>query len=335
MKYTFLFFVVFFSNLAFSQMEIQEEKPIATTKKKKATITHSDFDVIHTVRNLIISLDKKNGKWGVVTKNFETILPFEFDSIAVVHKRIWVRKNSLEGYFDFEGKELMPIKYTDLSTQIFVQLYLVSGKLNGETGFFELKKQRWIPVEFDSVVRTYRKYIKLKKDGKEGLISYPDFKIILPFEYDQLSPNKIRYNEIVFVKNDGKLGIVNMKNEIIIPLEYESITFPFDFEGHAAVEKNGKSGILSLENEILLPLEYDYIKKLGSKYIVGQYGKYGVMGYHQQVILPLKYSKINQDMFKYESIINEKSLKGKVIAIGILPSGKKEFIKNDFKAVKF
>ena len=167
------------------------------------------------------------------------------------------------------------------------------------------------------------------------MISYPDFKNILPFEYDQLSPNKIRYNEIVFVKNEGKLGIVNMKNEIIIPLEYESITFPFDFEGHAAVEKNGKSGILSLENEILLPLEYDYIKKLGSKYIVGQSGKYGVMGYHQQVILPLIYSKINQDMFKYESIINEKSLKGKVIAIGILPSGKKEFIKNDFKAVKF
>ena len=167
MRCTVLFLLLIFSNSAFSQMEIQEEKPIPQLKKEEKAFSHDDFNVIHKVRHLIIASDKKSEKWGIVTKDFETILPFEFDSVAVVHKRIWVRKNSLEGYFDFEGKELMPIKYTDLSTQIFVQLYLVSGKLNGETGFFELKKQRWIPVEFDSVVRTYRKYIKLKKMEKK------------------------------------------------------------------------------------------------------------------------------------------------------------------------
>lgn len=316
-------------------MEIQGEKQVPQIKKEEKVISYTDFNVIHKVRHLIIASDKKSEKWGVVNKELENILPFEFDSIAVVHKRIWVRKNSLEGYFDFEGKELMPIKYTDLSTQIFIQLYLVSGKMDGETGFFELKKQNWIPVEFDSIIRTYRKYIRLEKDGKEGLISYPDFKNILPFEYDQLSPSKIRADEIAFVKNGEKQGIVNMRNEIIIPLEYEKMEFPFDFEGHALVEKNGKKGILSLENKILLPLEYDFIKRLGSKYIVGQSGKFGVQGYHRQIILPFKYEEVNLDMFKYEAILRRKGLKGKVIAIGILPNGKREFIMKDFKTIKF
>ncbi len=335
MKYSFLFLLLIFSNFVFSQMEIQEEKPAPQLKKEEKAISHVDFKVIHKVRHLIIASDKETEKWGVVTKDFETILPFEFDSIAVVHKRIWVRKNSLEGYFDFEGEELMPIKYTDLSTQIFVQLYLVSGKLDGVSGFFELKKQSWHPIEFDSIVRTYRKYIRLKKGEKEGLISYPDFKILLPFEYDQLSPSKIRSDEIAFVKNEGKQGIVNMKNEFIIPLEYEKIEFPFDFEGHALVEKNGKQGILSLENKILLPLEYDFIKRLGSKYMVEQSGMFGVLGYQKQMILPFKYSEINQNMFEYESTLKKRGLEGEVIAIGILPNGEKEFIKNDFKTVRF
>lgn len=110
-----------------------------------------------------------------------------------------------------------------------------------------------------------------------------DFSRLHPTEYDSvkiLNPERF-YNDNSFlyeggfqvfkhyysVKSEGKVGLLSVEGEEILPMEYESITnVIFDEEKQhfqIIIERNGKWGLVSETGEVLIPIKYDNITLKG------------------------------------------------------------------------
>ena len=96
----------------------------------------------------------------------------------------------------------------------------------------------------------------VKRNNKYGIINKKS-KIIVPFEYDEIS-NRNRYgeNQHLVLKN-GKKGIINSEGKIIIPIIYDNIYI--DNERLIKVKKNGLYGTINWKNEIIHPIKYTNI----------------------------------------------------------------------------
>ena len=90
------------------------------------------------------------------------------------------------------------------------------------------------------------------KGNKAGCIDTGGNEVI-PFEYD-----KVRqfHHGIAIAKSDGKYGLINRNNEILLPLEWDDITeYPLpDGRGNLyQIERDGKYGFAGMDGQILIP----------------------------------------------------------------------------------
>ena len=108
--------------------------------------------------------------------------------------------------------------------------------------------------------------------------------IILPFDYYDCSiyfwDNK--KDKFTALKNESqKCGVINLKNEIVIPFMYDWIERCFSegkHKGCAIAKLNNKEGIINQKNEIIVPFEYEYMQAMSDdtflickKYGEGEY----------------------------------------------------------------
>lgn len=153
-----------------------------------------------------------------------------------------------------------------------------------------------------------------------------DGQVVIPFEYDHLSHNAGN-NQLLFTK-DGKYGLMDEQCRIIIPNQYEDLTFLS--YGYAIFLKDNKYGIIDSENKIMVEPTFDYISEHthnhfiakandGEDYVlytfkekkpvatyhyitnalaedlflVSKDDKYGFINGTGQVVIPIKYSYAN------------------------------------------
>jgi hypothetical protein len=132
--------------------------------------------------------------------------------------------------------------------------------------------------------------IRVIRNEKVGFVT-KDEKIIIPFQYDIgdeddildktaefsffLNPEDFQsygyyfrkdtlftnryYQEALPVKIKGKYGYINVRNEILIPFEYEDADRFRSLENisFAIVKKNGKYGVIDINNKVLIDFVYD------------------------------------------------------------------------------
>ena len=67
-------------------------------------------------------------------------------------------------------------------------------------------------------------------------------------------------NGLAIVRLNNKYGMINEKNEVIIPIIYDNVYY-FQSNGLAKVKVklNNKYGIINEKNEIIIPIIYNYI----------------------------------------------------------------------------
>lgn len=123
---------------------------------------------------------------------------------------------------------------------------------------------------------------KNEHDTKWGYMDL-SFNLVIPLEYKRPG---FFINGVATVEKDGKVGVINKKNEVVIPFEYDwgqtedicirlekdEKIYLFDFEGNmVAAEKEGEDVNLLEEYEKSMIHEslksYKYIENLGSKEI--------------------------------------------------------------------
>lgn len=150
----------------------------------------------------------------------------------------------------------------------------------------------------------------LKPAQKNGLWGYKDDngKFVIPVQFQEAREFDIRqYTE---AKKDGFYGLINIVGETIVPFMYEYVHYiergNVD-SSYIIVTKEKKRGVLNLNNEIIIPIDYDYISPEGvdSYYFkVKQSNKYGLFNYDGKKVLPIVYDSIHQlfecDIFRLE-----------------------------------
>lgn len=89
-------------------------------------------------------------------------------------------------------------------------------------------------------------------EGKYGIIDSRN-NIIIPFEYDKISSYYNGKTELIPVKRNGRWGYINHSNKVIIPFNFD-MAEPFDKGDDVAfVIQNGKYGYIDRTGKEIMP----------------------------------------------------------------------------------
>jgi hypothetical protein len=154
---------------------------------------------------------------------------------------------------------------------------LPNGKLLGKKNneYFLLNKELQVISEryediYEDNYEEQRLFVK--KDGKFGVIDFYEH-ILVPIQYDSIQKlSEGRY--IVQIRD--KYGVIDGSGEVRIPIKYDSIRITA--EGSFDVDLNGKHGIMNGKGMLIIGHLYDWITPISdSLYIMKQDGFYGII----------------------------------------------------------
>lgn len=155
-----------------------------------APCIYDDFekqeDTIFTGKVLIL---KKGTKWGALNPQGKTIIPFEYEKVQYSHEAelLIVERYNKTGLKTLKGKTLLPIDFDDIEI--------------GKTG----------------------KYCIIQKGDKKGVLDLKNnCKLIIDLVYEEVEHTFI---ELFHVTKNGKIGLVDTFNKIVVPIEFEKIQF--------------------------------------------------------------------------------------------------------------
>lgn len=241
------------------------------------------------------------GKKGMIDGQNKIIIPFEYSKIGNPcqtsngYSIIWVEKDGKLGIYNDDGKELQPcdidkayilteynsieLSYTDCPSTDYI--YIVRngliGLISGST--FETI----IPCMYEYISPIKRSKAFYKANGKWGIIDANNKTIQLAI-YDNveidgstLSEQKMpsmAFQSNMYVRNNGKVGMLKANGEDFIPVKYDSLGM---YSDNMLVAKVGdKYGFLNEEGKETVPFIYsqthDYSEGLAA--VVNEHGKF-------------------------------------------------------------
>lgn len=205
-------------------------------------------------------------------------------SIADLAKKAEEEKNPLHIYADvssFQNGLAIASKYTE------------DGEY--KYGVVDEEGVVYIPVNYDEISlfqegNNYRDNVyKCQRDGKLGLVNSQDI-TLLQCEYSSIKHS----GEYVYLVKNGKNGYAELKGtdevKSLIPCIYDKLA-SYSKDAPMRATYNGKEGMIDGNNKIIIPFEYSNIGKF---YNVGAYnmtwveqdGKYGIYNIDGTVIQP-------------------------------------------------
>jgi len=296
------------------------------------------------------------GKWGLKNKEGHTILPFEYEEIAVGDV-VKIKQNGKWGFADGEtGKILLEPKYDYLYANflrpqsdedysegegyeppyeaVLQELLAKMGNDQAKLDAFmsdeknQAEIQRLLDakqeeIQKDMTVYEAEKYLKVKQKGKIGLITQ-EGKDVLACEYEDIMV--FPYKNKFWVRQNKKWGLINRKGELLVPYQYDK------FYRSTKAEMSGKWVLLEAQTgKPKQPCcDYEDIEPVdgrGSTYLkVKLKGKWGVVDNEGKLIVPREYTRILQfgDYFQV--------FKGK--KFGYLDSNGKEVFRCEYEESK-
>ena len=199
-------------------------------------------------------------------------------------KYLLLSSNNFKGVIDNKGNVIVEPKYYDIhipnpSKAIFVCYY----DYNEENDTYRSK------VVNENETEIFTKYSKIET------ISLNDIETSMPYE-----KNVLRYED------EEKYGLIDLKGNVVVKAEYDSIEGLSNKEGELLVSKGGKFGVINTKGAELIKPEYDFISGDGyytwdkkyalSGYILGlktQDGyRYGYTNYKLKELLKVEYNEI-------------------------------------------
>jgi|GEM_PF-1510341 len=214
----------------------------------------SEKTSINKVQDNTLLAISKNGKYGYINANSETIIPFIFDWAGNFSEGLAVvEQNGKYGYIDTEGNIAIPLHFD------------FAYDFHGGTAFIEIKDRR---VLINTIGEQISNHHFSNSEGRSDDYFSEDLAYVIDYETE-------------------KYGYINRKGELIIPFIYDNA---LDFkEGYASVEKGDKYGYIDKEGNIVIPFIYDYADSFSEGLAVveinGKYGLIDKLGYEKISII--------------------------------------------------
>ena len=261
------------------------------------------------------------GKKGMINSQNKIIIPFEYSKVGNPchtsngNSIIWVEKDGMLGIYNDDGKELQPcdidkayiltennsieLSYTDCPSTDYI--YIVR---NGLTGLISGSTfETIIPCMYEhlSPIKSNKAFYKV--NGKWGIIDTSNKTIQLAI-YDNveidgstLSEQKMpsmAFQSNMYVRNNGKVGMLKANGEDFIPVKYDSLGM---YSDNMLVAKVGdKYGFLNEEGKESVPFVYSQAHNYseGLAAVVNENGKYLFIDKSGNVtIKPKEYDRVD------------------------------------------
>ena len=236
--------------------------------------------------------------------------------------KLGIEQQIFFGYINSTGKVIVPATYNtalDFSDSL-------GGVFNKDwkLGYINSLGKLVIPCKYEDGYSFQNGYALVEKDEKGLVIDKKgkEYKISNLF----LSEFNCVSDGLVIVTNGGKKGYANLKDEIIIPIEFdEALIFS---EGHAIAMKNnslylldakgnmkemeyvnagnmtnglipvenkeGKWGVINSNLEVIVDFKYDFIAQFSDGYAQFQQGDVGLMNTKGEHVLEPIYATLNR-----------------------------------------
>ena len=241
------------------------------------------------------------GKKGMIDGQNKIIIPFEYSKVGNPchtsngNSIVWVEKDGKLGIYNDDGKELQPcdidkayiltennsieLSYTDCPSTDYI--YIVRNGLTGLISGSTFETIIPCMYEYLSPIKTSKAFYKA--NGKWGIIDANNKTIQLAI-YDNveidgstLSEQKMpsmAFQSNMYVRNNGKVGMLKANGEDFIPVKYDSLGM---YSDNMLVAKVGdKYGFLNEYGKETVPFIYpqahDYSEGLAA--VVNDNGKY-------------------------------------------------------------
>lgn len=253
----------------------------------------TEYDEIKPFSNGL-SVVSKDGKYGVTDLNGTMVIPLGDDKIT-----IWdggqitsVSKEGSEKYWviDKDGKVVPSDEYEEIYP--FVEDMALFQK-DGKWGYIDRSGEQAIPAIYDNA-DVFSEGMALVQQGDKCAYINKSGDTVLPFEYDidKVLYNSRFYNDFAKVYKNGKYGVIDKTNAVVIPLEYDGID-DYQFSmlseyGITPVVKDGNYGLADANGNLVvdctLPsLSYDYLSSPiepfsdGYAFFTDGEGNYGIV----------------------------------------------------------
>ena len=226
------FFIIIVSLLFSSLSHAQSIADLARKAEEEKNPLHIYADVSSFQNGLAIAskyTEDGEYKYGVVDEEGVVYIPVNYDEISLFKEGSNYRDNVYKcqrngklGLVNAQDIILLQCEYSSIKHS-GEYVYLVK---NGKNGYAELKGtdevKSLIPCIYDKL-ESYSKNAPMRDtyNGKEGMIDGNN-KIIIPFEYSNIGKfyNVGAYN-MAWVEQDGKYGIYNIDGTVIQPWDIE------------------------------------------------------------------------------------------------------------------
>lgn len=261
------------------------------------------------------------GKKGMIDSQNKIIIPFEYSKVGNPchtsngYSIIWVEKDGKLGIYNDDGKELQPcdidkayiltennsieLSYTDCPSTDYI--YIVRNGLTGLISGSTFETIIPCMYEYLSPIKTSKAFYKA--NGKWGIIDANNKTIQLAI-YDNveidgstLSEQKMpsmAFQSNMYVRNNGKVGMLKANGEDFIPVKYDSLGM---YSDNMLVAKVGdKYGFLNEEGKESVPFVYSQAHNYseGLAAVVNENGKYLFIDKSGNVtIKPKEYDRVD------------------------------------------
>ena len=248
---------------------IEPERMYCATKF--VSNTEVKIGVIDYQGHIIVPLDYTNG-YPIFTHNLFTLgkdnklgyidikndikIPFVYDeALPFSYGVASVKKDNLYGVINENNDIIIP--FGAYRNHFVFQHGLSKFSLDyGKYGLINTKGEIVIPQIYDAIEYVVlSRFFRIKKDGKSGVVNL-DGKEIIPPKYSfiqTLFKDEEQNKTYYFVGIDGKNGVVDENDEIVLDLKYRYVGKYDDF---IVVSIDNKHGILDLEFKELIPPKY-------------------------------------------------------------------------------
>ncbi len=217
-----------------------------------------EYDTIFQKSSQLIEL-KKQGRVGLLNKEFQLILPYNFGYIGSLIGEFFVAQNGAYfGFYHQSGKEVFPWIYNQINYNENQSIVLLkkdtkwcladtSGKLLSSFIFDEIRMVK-------KPIKTNEQIIAVRINKLWGFLSKTGKLIVIP-KFESVSSWN---NESFVVKNSNHYGFYNAEGEKIYDTIYDDIKFIH--EQLLAVKINGKYSFGELNsNKIFFEPRFDEV----------------------------------------------------------------------------
>ncbi len=232
-------------------------------------------------KQFILGIEKTFGLYNVEAESWD--IPISYESLNLLNKNLYsAQLNNRYGIIDENNNTITDFEWSringigGLENYFIVADYSKPVKLSGVYSVTE--KKLIVPCKYNRVEKiSSENYFLVTRGSERNIVDIND-KTRFKTWYDELHMVQ-GGRKLYIVKENGRMGIINEKEEQVIPIEYQSIsTYPYKDGSYLAQNKEGKYGCLSADGTITLPFEYDQLTKSGyNNMITGKDDKCGIL----------------------------------------------------------